>query len=50
LAKHVAESEFGATVVYGDTDSIFIKFPTQDLAESIRLGIAAGKRITAPVP
>jgi DNA polymerase elongation subunit (family B) len=47
LAKHIAESEFGATVVYGDTDSIFIQFPTKDLAESIRLGIAAGKRITS---
>jgi len=46
LAKHIAETEFGGEVVYGDTDSIFIKFPTQDLAESIRLGIAAGKRIT----
>ena len=47
LAKYIAESEFGASVVYGDTDSIFIKFPTKDLAESIRLGIAAGKRITS---
>jgi DNA polymerase elongation subunit (family B) len=47
LARHIAESEFGATVVYGDTDSIFIQFPTKDLAESIRLGIAAGKRITS---
>jgi len=46
LAKHVAESEFGASVIYGDTDSIFIKFPTRDLTESIKLGIAAGKRIT----
>jgi len=45
-AKHVVESEFNAEVIYGDTDSIFIKFPTTDLAESIRLGIAAGKRIT----
>jgi DNA polymerase elongation subunit (family B) len=47
LAKQVAEDEFGATVVYGDTDSIFIKFPTKDLAKSIELGIAAGKRITS---
>ena len=47
LAKRVVETEYGATVVYGDTDSIFVKFPTQDLAESIRLGVSAGERITA---
>jgi DNA polymerase delta subunit 1 len=47
LAKRVVETEFGATVVYGDTDSIFVKFPTTDLAESINLGIQAGERITA---
>ena len=47
LAKDIAETEYGATVVYGDTDSIFIQFPTKDLAESIRLGISAGKRITS---
>jgi len=46
LAKSIVETEFGAEVVYGDTDSIFIKFPTKDLAKSIQLGIAAGKRIT----
>jgi DNA polymerase elongation subunit (family B) len=45
-AKEVVETEFGAEVVYGDTDSIFIKFPTKDLATSIDLGIKAGKRIT----
>jgi DNA polymerase elongation subunit (family B) len=47
LAKSVVEREYGATVVYGDTDSIFIKFPTKDLAESIRLGLDAGRRITS---
>ena len=47
LAKRIVETEFGAEVIYGDTDSIFIRFPTRDLAESIRLGIAAGKRITS---
>ncbi len=48
-AKRIAESEYGAEVVYGDTDSIFIKFPTKDLAESIRLGMDAGKRITSEI-
>lgn len=47
LAKHIVETEFKAEVVYGDTDSIFIKFPTKELAESIRLGLEAGKRITS---
>jgi DNA polymerase elongation subunit (family B) len=47
LAKSVVETEFGAQVIYGDTDSIFVKFPTKDLAESIQLGVAAGKRITS---
>jgi DNA polymerase delta subunit 1 len=48
-AKSIVEEEYGATVIYGDTDSIFIKFPTTDLTESIRLGIDAGKRITAAI-
>lgn len=47
IARRVVETEFSAEVVYGDTDSIFVKFPTKDLAESIRLGIAAGKSITS---
>jgi DNA polymerase elongation subunit (family B) len=48
-AKAIVESEYGASVIYGDTDSIFIRFPTTDLAESIRLGIDAGKRITSAI-
>lgn len=46
FAKEVVETEFGAEVVYGDTDSIFIKFPTKDVAESIALGMKAADRIT----
>jgi DNA polymerase delta subunit 1 len=46
FAKKVVEDEYGAEVVYGDTDSIFIKFPTKDVAESIRMGVAAATRIT----
>jgi DNA polymerase delta subunit 1 len=45
-AKRIAESEFGGNVVYGDTDSIFIKFPTKDVGESIRMGIACGNSIS----
>jgi DNA polymerase elongation subunit (family B) len=48
-AKAIVEEEYGAKVVYGDTDSIFIQFPTKDVAESIRLGIASGKRITEAI-
>jgi DNA polymerase elongation subunit (family B) len=46
-AKKIVETEFGGEVVYGDTDSIFIKFATRDLAESIELGKKAAERITA---
>jgi len=45
-AKEIVERDFKAEVIYGDTDSIFIKFPSKDLAECIQLGIQAGKRIT----
>ena len=47
LAKSIVETEYGAQVIYGDTDSIFIRFPTKSLEESIALGISAGKRITS---
>lgn len=46
-AKEFVEREYGAEVVYGDTDSIFIKFKTTDLAESIALGQRAADQITA---
>jgi DNA polymerase elongation subunit (family B) len=46
-AKRVVETEFGGEVIYGDTDSIFIKFQTKDLAESIELGKKAADRITS---
>jgi DNA polymerase elongation subunit (family B) len=47
FAKSVVETEFGAEVIYGDTDSIFIKFPTKDLGESIELGKKAAQSITS---
>lgn len=46
-AKKIVETEFGGEVIYGDTDSIFVKFATKDLAESIELGKKAAERITA---
>lgn len=46
-AKKIVETEFGGEVIYGDTDSIFVKFQTKDLAESIELGKKAAEKITA---
>ena len=45
-AKKIVETEFGGEVIYGDTDSIFIKFPTTDLVQSMELGKQAAERIT----
>ena len=39
--------EHDAQVVYGDTDSVMIKFGTDDLGESMRLGQEAAEKITA---
>jgi len=47
FAKSIVETEFGGEVVYGDTDSIFVKFPTKDLAEAISLGQKSAERITS---
>lgn len=46
-AKKVVEEEFGGEVIYGDTDSIFIKFPTKDLQESMDLARKSADRITS---
>ena len=47
FAKSTVETDFGATVVYGDTDSIFVKFPKASLEESIKLGQESAKLITS---
>ena len=46
-AKRIVETEFGGEVIYGDTDSIFIKFQTTNLEESMKLGQQAAERITS---
>lgn len=50
FAKETVETEFGATVVYGDTDSIFVKFPTKDLSNAIKQGQEAATMITSRCP
>jgi DNA polymerase elongation subunit (family B) len=46
-AKRIVETEFNGQVIYGDTDSIFIKFQTTNLEESMKLGQQAAERITS---
>ena len=46
-AKKIVEEQFGGEVIYGDTDSIFIKFGTKDLKESMDLAREAASAITA---
>lgn len=46
-AKKIVEEQFGAEVIYGDTDSIFVKFPTKDLQESMDMARKAADVITA---
>jgi len=45
-AKKIVEEQFGAEVIYGDTDSIFVKFPTKDLQTSIDMAQKAAETIT----
>jgi len=47
FAKKIVEEEFKGEIIYGDTDSIFIKFPTKDLQESMDLAKKAAERITS---
>ena len=50
FAKETVEKEYGAEVVYGDTDSIFIKFPGKTLVESIKAAQDSAKLITSLCP
>lgn len=43
--NHHFQAGVGTMIVH-NTDSIFIKFPTKELVESIRMGIEAGKQIS----
>ena len=47
FAKKIVEEEFKGEIIYGDTDSIFIKFPTKDLQESMDLAKKAADKITS---
>jgi DNA polymerase I len=44
------EKDFGYEVVYGDTDSVMIKVPTEDLDEAERIGRDVASRMTDMLP
>ena len=39
--------EFDSEVIYGDTDSVMVKFGTDDRAESMRLGKEAAEYVSS---
>jgi DNA polymerase delta subunit 1 len=49
LDKYVKENgyEFDCKVIYGDTDSVMVKFGTDDIAEAMRLGKEAAAYVSA---
>jgi DNA polymerase I len=44
------EEEFGYEVVYGDTDSVMIKVPTESMEEAERIGKKLGEKMTGKLP
>ncbi len=42
--------EHDAEVVYGDTDSVFVKFGTSSVADAMRLGLEAANLISKTFP
>ena len=50
-SKELAETEFGAEVVYGDTDSLFLQSPeATDLEKSKAFGDRVAAAVTARYP
>jgi DNA polymerase I len=44
------EEDFGYEVVYGDTDSVMIKVPTEDMEEASKIGRDVAKKLTEKLP
>lgn len=48
--KKLIEEKFGYEVVYGDTDSLLVQSPTEDLKEIDAIGMKISKHITEHLP